>query len=66
MSLNFTGPALAATKVPALAKLITNDHAHFDPPAPIQPTDPCFPVIEQLFGPIDVIGTAPPTDHSFG
>jgi hypothetical protein len=67
--MSLTGPALAATQVPVLTEVITNDHAQIAiPPSPIIPVDPCAPVIEHLFGSIDVIGTAPlsPTDFHLG
>ena len=64
---SLTGPALAATHVPVLAET-ANEHAHLIPPSPIIPTEPCAPVIEHLFGTIDVVGTAPiaPTDFHLG
>jgi hypothetical protein len=58
------GITTAVDVVPVLNQVITNDHAHIAiPPSPIIPVDPCAPVIEHLFGPL---GTAPPTDLSFG
>jgi hypothetical protein len=54
----------AAENVPNLHDLI-GDHAPGYPPTPILPQEPCFPVIQQLFGSSDLRGVAPHTDLSF-
>ncbi|MBP0112135.1 MULTISPECIES: hypothetical protein [Bradyrhizobium] len=52
-----TGISIAASHVPVLSELIANDHAYLlPPPTHFAPTEPCFPVIEHLFGEV----VAPP------
>jgi hypothetical protein len=62
MSVELTGPALAATHVPQLSTLVAH-HEVTIPPSPIIPTEPCAPVLDQLFH-VDFLGVAPP-DFTF-
>ena len=65
------GISHAVSSVPSLNELPSGS-----PPSPLPipfpnnphfaPTDPCIPVIQQLFGSVDLLGTAPHTDLSLG
>jgi hypothetical protein len=67
------GISHAVSSVPSL-----NDLLPGSPPSPLpipfpnnphfHPTDPCVPVLQQLFdsGDVDLLGTAPHTDLSLG
>jgi hypothetical protein len=60
----------AVSSVPSLNDLPGNPPSPVPIPFPnnphFQPTDPCVPVLQQLFGSVELLGTAPHTDLSLG
>jgi hypothetical protein len=60
----------AVSSVPSLNDLPGSPPSPVPIPFPnnphFQPTDPCVPVLQQLFGSVELLGTAPHTDLSLG
>jgi hypothetical protein len=60
----------AVSSVPSLNDLPPSPPSPLPIPFPnnphFTPTDPCVPVLQQLFGNVDLLGTAPHTDLSLG